>query len=57
MEDSSKIKTWISEKAPSLAILYKNKYVGMVYDRFASLPQKNKNRSFYIRSDPSLPWF
>ncbi|MBM4303489.1 MAG: hypothetical protein FJ112_04105 [Deltaproteobacteria bacterium] len=44
MEDTSKIKTWISEKAPSLAILYKNKYVGMVYDRFASLPPKKQKQ-------------
>jgi hypothetical protein len=44
MEDASKIKTWISEKAPSLAILYQNKYIGMVYDRFASLPPKKQKQ-------------
>lgn len=38
MEQTSRIKTWIKEQAPMLAHLYENKYVGMAYDRFASLP-------------------
>lgn len=44
MEQSSKLKTWINEKAPSLAFIYQNKYSGMVYDRFASLPPKKQKQ-------------
>jgi hypothetical protein len=44
MESVTKIKTWIDEKAPGLAIIYQNKYVGMLYDRFASLPPKKQKQ-------------
>lgn len=42
MEGISKIKDWIQTNAPMLANLYQNKYVGMLYDRFASLPAKRQ---------------
>ena len=44
MEQSNKFKAFISEKAPGLAVLYQNKYVGMIYDRFASLPPQKQKR-------------
>ncbi|MBI1861029.1 MAG: hypothetical protein HYR96_08940 [Deltaproteobacteria bacterium] len=34
----SKVHSWIMERAPMLANVYQNKYVQMLYDRFASLP-------------------
>lgn len=44
MDNVTKIKDWINERAPILNVLYRNKYVGMLYDRFASLsPKKQKN--------------
>jgi len=48
MEEVNKPKSLLSEKVPALALLYENKYVGMVYDRFASLPpQKQKQLVFW----------
>lgn len=48
MEEVNKSKSLLSEKVPALALLYENKYVGMVYDRFASLPpQKQKQLVFW----------
>lgn len=49
MEGTSKIKEWINEKAPGLSVIYQNKYVGMAYDRFASLPPK-KQRQWVVWS-------
>jgi hypothetical protein len=49
MEGTSKIKEWINEKAPGLSVIYENKYFGMAYDRFASLPPK-KQRQWVIWS-------
>jgi hypothetical protein len=33
-----KAKDWIRENIPMLAVVFENKYLGMLYDRFASLP-------------------
>ncbi len=44
MEETNKIKSWINDKAPGLAIIYQNKYAGMTYDRFASLPPKKQKQ-------------
>ncbi len=39
----SRIHGWIMERAPMLANVYQNKYIAMLYDRFASLtPDKQK---------------
>ncbi len=39
----TKLKSWISENLPVLSVVYQNKYVAMIYDRFASLePKKQK---------------
>lgn len=38
MENINRLREWLKENAPMLTHLYQNKYVGMVYDRFASLP-------------------
>jgi len=38
MDKINKTKEWIKQNAPMLAVFYENKYVGMAYDRFASLP-------------------
>ena len=35
---------WIMERAPMLAKLYQNKYIAMLYDRFASLPPKQQRQ-------------
>jgi hypothetical protein len=40
----SKGKEWINEHIPMLAIVYENKYVGMLYDRFGSLPPKQQRQ-------------
>lgn len=45
MNKIAKIKTWINEHAPTLAVLYENKYIGMAYDRFASLPPSQQRQS------------
>jgi len=43
MASIEKTKEWIKENVPMLAVLYENKYVGMAYDRFASLhPRQQK---------------
>ena len=43
MMNIDKAKDWIRENIPMLTILFENKYVGMIYDRFASLsPTKQK---------------
>jgi len=39
-----KLQEWLNEKAPSLSGIFENKYVGMVYDRFASLPPTQQRR-------------
>jgi len=44
MEKWNKIKDWIKQHVPMLAIIYENKYVGMVYDRFGSLPPKQQRQ-------------
>ncbi|NBX68131.1 MAG: hypothetical protein EBR01_04110 [Proteobacteria bacterium] len=44
MEETNKLKSWINEKAPGLAVIYQNKYVGMIYDRLASLPPKKQKQ-------------
>ncbi len=47
MDNVTKIKDWINEHAPMLNSLYRNKYVGMTYDRFASLPPKKQKSVLY----------
>lgn len=42
MDNITKAKDWIKKNAPMLAVLYENKYVGMLYDRFASLPPQRQ---------------
>src|SRR5580765_4130098 len=43
MEAIEKLKVWINENAPMFSKVYENKYVGMAYDRFASLqPRQQK---------------
>ena len=44
MDSVAKLKEWVNEKAPFLAVIYQNKYVGMLYDRFASLPPKQQRQ-------------
>lgn len=46
MDKIQKIKEWIRENIPSLLLLFENKYVGMVYDRYASLPSKQQRQLF-----------
>jgi|GEM_PF-1445827 len=51
MDTVAKIKEWINENAPILTNVYQNKYVGMAYDRFASLPptqQRQVVTGFFI---------
>ncbi len=38
MMNIDKTKDWIRENIPMLMIVFENKYTGMLYDRFASLP-------------------
>jgi hypothetical protein len=47
MEATSKIKAWIKEQVPMLTVLYENKYVGMAYDRFGSLPPQQQRRLIF----------
>lgn len=47
MEQTGKLKTWIKEQVPMLTLLYENKYVGMAYDRFASLPPTQQRRLLF----------
>jgi len=44
MEQTGKIKSWIKEQVPMLTLLYENKYIGMAYDRFASLPPAQQRK-------------
>ena len=44
MDSWRKTKEWINENAPMLAKVYENKYVGMAYDRFGSLPPKQQKQ-------------
>lgn len=43
--DFGKVHSWIMERAPMLASAYQNKYVAMLYDRFASLPPEKQRRA------------
>lgn len=47
MDTTSKIKAWIKEQAPMLTVLFENKYVGMAYDRFGSLPPQQQRRLIF----------
>jgi len=47
MEQTSKVKSWLREQAPMLTVLYENKYVGMAYDRFGSLPPTQQKRLIF----------
>ncbi len=38
MMNVERAKDWIRENVPMLMVLVENKYIGMLYDRFASLP-------------------
>ena len=42
MTSIGKAKEWIDTHFPSLKVIYENKYVGMVYDRFAALPGESQ---------------
>lgn len=44
MDSVTKTRDWIRENAPIVSQLYENKYVGMAYDRFASLPPKQQKQ-------------
>lgn len=44
MESITKAKDWIRENVPMVSQIYENKYVGMAYDRFASLPPKQQKQ-------------
>lgn len=44
MSTVDRVKGWLKENAPMLTVLYENKYVGMAYDRFASLPPKEQKQ-------------
>jgi hypothetical protein len=44
MDRMAKVKEWINENAPMLTKVYQNKYVGMAYDRFASLPPSQQKQ-------------
>ena len=44
MDSLSQVREWINQNAPALAKVYENKYVGMIYDRFASLPPKKQRQ-------------
>lgn len=45
MSRSEVVKAWIKENAPILTQAYDNKYVGMLYDRFASLSVKRQKQT------------
>jgi len=47
MEQTSRLKTWLREQVPMLTVLYENKYVGMAYDRFGSLPPNQQRRLIF----------
>jgi hypothetical protein len=44
MDSVTKAKDWIKTHAPFLAVTYENKYVGMLYDRFGSLPPQQQRQ-------------
>ncbi len=44
MNKWNQLKDWIKQNAPMLAVLYENKYIGMLYDRFGSLPPKQQRQ-------------
>lgn len=44
MESWNRLKEWIAQNAPMLAVIYENKYVGMLWDRFGSLPPKQQRQ-------------
>lgn len=44
MSRTEQLRTWIKENVPLLEQVYQNKYVGMVYDRFASLSVKRQKQ-------------
>ncbi|MCA9242275.1 MAG: hypothetical protein KDA37_18820 [Planctomycetales bacterium] len=44
MSVSSKVKSWLRENAPMLTKVYDNKYVEMLYDRYASLPPNQQKQ-------------
>ena len=45
MASIEKAKEWIKENVPMVAVVYENKYVGMAYDRFASLPAHQQKQT------------
>lgn len=44
MDKIAEIKQWVNENAPMLSGVYENKYVGMLSDKFASLPTKQQKQ-------------
>jgi hypothetical protein len=44
MDSITKAKEWVNQNVPMLNILFQNKYIGMIYDRFASLPAKQQRQ-------------
>lgn len=44
MATMDRVRGWVKENAPMLTVLYENKYLGMFYDRFASLPPKQQKQ-------------
>jgi hypothetical protein len=44
MSRADAIKSWVKENAPILTQVFDNKYVGMLYDRFASLSVKRQKQ-------------
>jgi hypothetical protein len=44
MSRADAIRAWVKENAPILTQVYQNKYVGMLYDRFASLSFKRQKQ-------------
>ena len=42
MNKVAKFKEWMNENAPTLTVIYDNKYVGMAQDRFASLETRQQ---------------
>lgn len=44
MDNIAKVKQWVNENIPMLSNVYENKYVGMLSDRFASLPTKQQKQ-------------
>lgn len=44
LDSWQKFDEWIKQHAPLLSKVYENKYAGMLYDRFASLPPKQQKQ-------------